>query len=61
MSWPRQITESHQQHAFNQESPTGALAALAVSALCTAQISDDNKIGLVVDLTSLYADVTGQG
>jgi branched-chain amino acid transport system substrate-binding protein len=38
------------------------LAAFALSTPCHAQISGDVvKIGLVVDLTSLYADVTGQG
>ena len=44
------------------KSLAAALAALAISAPCAAQISGDViKIGLVVDLTSLYADVTGQG
>lgn len=39
-----------------------ALAAFAFAAPSPAQISDDViKIGLVVDLSSLYADVTGQG
>jgi branched-chain amino acid transport system substrate-binding protein len=39
-----------------------ALTAFALSTPCHAQISGDVvKIGLVVDLTSLYADVTGQG
>lgn len=45
-----------------RKSLAAALAALAISAPCAAQISGDViKIGLVVDLTSLYADVTGQG
>lgn len=45
-----------------KKSLAGALAALAVSAPSVAQVSDDViRIGLVVDLTSLYADVTGQG
>jgi len=39
-----------------------ALAAFAFAAPSSAQISGDViKIGLVVDLSSLYADVTGQG
>lgn len=39
-----------------------ALAAFGLAAPCHAQISGDVvRIGLVVDLTSLYADVTGQG
>ncbi len=45
-----------------KKSLAGALAAFAFAAPCAAQFSDDVvKIGLVVDLTSLYADVTGQG
>jgi branched-chain amino acid transport system substrate-binding protein len=45
-----------------RKSLAAALAALAISAPCAAQISGDViKIGVVVDLTSLYADVTGQG
>ncbi|MDB5840454.1 MAG: transporter substrate-binding protein [Herminiimonas sp.] len=39
-----------------------ALAAIGFAGSSSAQISDDViKIGLVVDLSSLYADVTGQG
>jgi branched-chain amino acid transport system substrate-binding protein len=45
-----------------QTALVSAFAAVCLSSPCAAQISGDAiKIGLVVDLTSLYADVTGQG